>query len=98
MGADTGAALLQPPKSSSWVTVGCVDALVPVLLPHPPKSSEIDVVGGALYVDVGEDSVWVGVGAGLAGSGSGVLHASLEPHASILFKAPKPPEGTAGFG
>jgi len=52
----TGAALLQPPKSSSWVTVGCCVEVEPVLLPQPPKSSDIDVVAGVLY-DVVEAAV-----------------------------------------
>lgn len=39
-----GLALLQPPKSSSCVTVGLLELS---LLPHPPKSSDMAVVGGA---------------------------------------------------
>lgn len=45
---DTGAALLHPPKSSSCVTAGCDVEADPVLLPQPPKSSDIVVVAGAL--------------------------------------------------
>lgn len=89
-GAATGLALDQPPKSSSWVTIGFAGVALS-LLPQPPKSSVraellTAVVAGALYVE-GAVDVWGG--AGRAGSGSGVLHALSEPHASIPLIAEK---------
>lgn len=93
-----GAALLQPPKSSSSATTvalaGPPVEAIPSLLPHPPKSSLIEVVAGALYVGVGAMvAVDVCFGGAAARVESGVDHALLDPHAS---KLPNPLDETAG--
>jgi len=81
-GGEIGAALLQPPKSSSAVTLGGASEPKP-LLPKPPleegavphaKSFEEVEIGG----DLNDGAPFV------VGAGSGVVHASFEPQASLL--------------
>lgn len=81
-GGEIGAALLQPPKSSSAVTFGGACEPKPTL-PKPPleegpvphgKSFEEVVIGG----DLNDGAPLV------VGAGSGVAHASFEPQASLL--------------
>lgn len=67
----TGAALAQPPKSSSAVTAGA--GLGPVLPQPPPISLAVKVSGTFIMEEDG----------GAAGAGSGVLHA-LPPQGSML--------------
>lgn len=89
----TGAALLQPPKSSSIATFGVGCEVLPKPLPStddwvfeaagvPPQAEK--------SVDIGIDGFRAGVtglgfGAVVVAEGSGVAHASLEPQASLLF-------------
>jgi hypothetical protein len=96
-GAGAGA-LLQPPKSSSWLTVGLLEE-VPSLLPQPPKSSSFDtlVIAGALYVLVVAAGALYEVVGGAGAADSGVLQALLEPQASMLSK-PDIADVGAGFG
>lgn len=84
-----GAALLQPPKSSSALIFGALVASNPplakplsaeVLLPHPKSVVAADAVGGDLMADA----------LGTAGAGSGVAHASLEPQGSAFEKPERP--------
>lgn len=92
-------ALLQPPKSSSWLTVGLLEE-VPSLLPQPPKSSSFDtlVMAGALYdVVVGGAGDLYEVVGGAGAAGSGLLQALFEPQASILSRPDMAGTG-AGFG
>ena len=81
-GGEIGAALLQPPKSSSAVTFGGACEPKPPL-PKPPldeavvphaKSFEGVEIGG----DLNDGASFV------VGTGSGVAHASFEPQASLL--------------
>lgn len=84
---EIGAALAQPPKSSSAVTLGFreVEALPP---PQPaPMSLGVSVSGTFIIEDA--------AGSGAGGSGSGVSQA-LPPQGSML--AEKAPAGTAGAG
>lgn len=90
----TGAALLQPPKSSSGATFGTGCEVLPKPLPNvddwvlelagvPPQAEK--------SVDIGIDGfraaeVGLGFGAVVVAEGSGVAHASLEPQASLLFE------------
>ena len=90
----TGAALLQPPKSSSGATFGAGCEVLPKPLPNvddwvlevtgvPPQAEK--------SVDIGIDGfrateAGVGFGAVVVAEGSGVAHASLEPQASLLFE------------
>lgn len=73
---DTGAALAQPPKSSSSVTEGAGGLDVVGEAPQPAPTSLAVSVSGSFIIEDGLE------GAGAAGSGSGVLHA-FEPHGSI---------------
>lgn len=89
--AETGAALVQPPKSSSAATVG-----VGLGAPQPlPMSLGVNV-SGTFIIDAVDD----GAGAG-SGTGSGVLQA-LPPQGSILadiiLAAAVVATGSAGFG
>ena len=103
----TGAALLQPPKSSSRAILGAGwEALLDPLLqsgfwvvgaaevpPQAEKSLDIGI-DGALPVATG-----FGGGAVLTeGVGSGEAHASLEPQASILENADEEVEATGSGG
>ena len=105
----TGAALLQPPKSSSGATFGVACEV----LPKPLPNAVFEVVGvppqAEKSVDIGIEGFWVGAaglgfGAVVVVEGSGVAHASLEPQASLLFEklenalAPAGCAGAAGFG
>ena len=90
----TGAALLQPPKSSSGATFGTGCELLPKPLPNvddwvlelaavPPQAEK--------SVDIGIDEfraaeAGLAFGAVVVAEGSGVAHASLEPQASLLFE------------
>lgn len=90
----TGAALLQPPKSSSAATLGVGWDVLPKPLPNaddwafeaadvPPQAEK--------SVDIGIDgfraaAAGFGFGAVVVVEGSGVAHASLEPQASLLEK------------
>lgn len=88
----TGLAWDHPPNSSSCCTLK-PPALVDVLAglagsgSPQPESNPLDMlVTAGAGVDLNEDDdVCVAGGAGLVGSGSGVAHASLEPHASALL-------------
>ena len=86
-----GAALLQPPKSSSGATFG-VDCEV---LPKPPPNAVFEAAGvppqAEKSVDIGIEgfrtgAAGFGIGAVVVVEGSGVAHASLEPQASLLFE------------
>lgn len=86
-GGERGAALLQPPKSSSAVTLGGACEPKPPL-PKPPldeaavphaKSFEEVEIGG----DLNDGASFV------VGAGSGVAHASFEPQASLLANPEK---------
>ena len=82
----TGAALLQPPKSSSGATfgVGCEvlpDAVFEAALVPPQAEKSVDIgIEGFRTRAAG----W-GFGAVVVAEGSGVAHASLEPQASLLL-------------
>ena len=81
-----GAALVQPPKSSSGATFGGPCKLSPSpplspnplsldgLPPHPKSFAAAETAGGGFVV----------FGFGAMAVGSGVAHASFEPHASTL--------------
>lgn len=71
---ETGAALSQPPKSSSAVTVGAGLAAAP----HPEPTSFAVSVAGTFIIEAADGA------AGAAGSGSGALHALPPPHGSML--------------
>lgn len=105
----TGAALLQPPKSSSWATLGAVCEVWPKL---PPAFEGRDVdedesPQAEKSVDMGMDGLLTG-SAGLFFDtallvGSDVAQASLEPQASAFEKPLKSFESEvgavgAGFG
>lgn len=66
-----GAALVQPPKSSSAVTSGCVVGLDGTLQPAP-MSLDVSLSGIFMVADTEEPGASVA-----AGAGSGVLHGSL---------------------
>lgn len=79
----TGAALVQPPKSSSAATVG-VGLGSAAGAPQPPPISFAVRVLGTFIMD---DAVGAGAGAGAgAGTGSGVLHA-FPPQGSMILAA-----------
>lgn len=92
---ETGAALVQPPKSSSAATVG-VGLGAALGAPQPLPMSLAVRVSGTLM----DDAVDGAAGAG-AGAGSGVLHA-LPPQGSMLAgiipAAAAVAAGTSGFG
>lgn len=85
----TGAALLQPPKSSSALTIG--GPLRGVLNPPPPPgtmlwfASEVPEAHPKPFelVCIGSAALATG-GLILIGAVSGVLQASFDPHASLL--------------
>lgn len=78
-GGEIGAALLQPPKSSSAITFGGACEPVPPL-PKPPFDGA--AVPHAKSFEIGDD---LNDGASVVvGAGSGVAHASFEPQASLL--------------
>ena len=89
----TGAALLQPPKSSSGATFGVGCEVLPKPLPN--ADDWVFKAAGVLpqaekSVDIGIDGfraevLGLGFGAIVVAEGSGVAHASLEPQASLLF-------------
>ena len=87
----TGAALLHPPKSSSALTFGGpeFDGLNP---PPPPGTmlwlaKEPPEAHPNAFELVCGDNVGLGIGGlTLAGPEDGVLHASLDPQASVLFQ------------
>lgn len=77
VGLETGAALAQPPKSSSAATVGAgLEAALGA--PQPWPTSFGVKVSGTFIMDAGESAAESGDGAG-----SGVLHA-FPPHGSRL--------------
>ena len=90
----TGAALLQPPKSSSGATfgVGCEE------LPKPPPNADewaLEVAGVPPQAEKSEDigidafragAAGLGFGAVVVAEGSGLAHASLEAQASLLLE------------
>lgn len=92
----TGLAWLHPPKSSSCCTLnpelvfaaGLLDDEGEVISPHPLSKALVCIGAGCGGDFIGWLEVCIG-GWGGAGAGSGVAHASLLPHASILFSAPK---------
>lgn len=68
---DTGAALVQPPKSSSAVTVvDCFEEVLVLEAPQPAPMSLGVRVAGTCIIEAGEGSAG-------AGAGSGVSHALL---------------------
>ena len=90
----TGAALLQPPKSSSGATVGVAFEVLPKSLPNVADC--VFEAAGVLpqaekSADIGMDG-FRGEGAGFAfgalvvAEGSGLAHALLDPQASSLFE------------
>ena len=90
----TGAALLQPPKSSSGATFGTGCEVLPKPLPNvddwvldlagvPPQAEKSVDIGIDGFRAAGAGS---GFGAVVVAEGSGVAHASLEPQASLLFE------------
>jgi hypothetical protein len=80
-----GAALVQPPKSSSAATVGPgLDAEVLGVAPQPaPMSLEVRVSGIFIVLDIVEEDGAAAVAGAEAGAGSGLLQA-LPPHGSML--------------
>lgn len=90
---EMGAALAQPPKSSSAATVGAgLDAGLGA--PQPFPTSLAVNVSGTFIIDAAEGAGGAGAG---AVTGSGVLHA-LPPHGSIMPAAAAVAVGTAGLG
>ena len=73
----TGAALLQSPKSSSAVTVACLDVVL-VVEPQPAPISFGVRVSGTCIMD--EVDGWAGAG---AGAGSGVFQALLSKGSKV---------------
>lgn len=89
----TGAALLQPPKSSSGATLGVGCEVRPKSLANA-EDWEFEAAGvppqAEKSVDIGIEgfragAAGLGFGAVVVVVGSGVAHASLEPQASLLF-------------
>ena len=88
----TGAALLHPPNSSSGATFGVGFEALPNSLPN--ADGWVFEAAGVLpqaekSVDTGMDGfrgAGLGFGALVVAEGSGVAHASLEPHGSSLFE------------
>ena len=89
----TGAALLQPPKSSSGATFAVGFETLPNSLPN--ADDWVFEAAGVLpqaekSVDIGMDGFGGGAGLGfgalVVAEGSGVAHASLEPQGSSLFE------------
>ena len=86
----TGAALFQPPKSSSALVFGAL------VVPNPPLPARAMFADMALAQPVsdltadfeGENAIVVALGAEEAGSG--VAHASLEAHGSAVEKVENP--------
>jgi hypothetical protein len=91
----TGLAWLQPPNSSSACTLyppafdGLVceacGATVGLVISPQPESNGVCIAGGGAGLNV---FAVLGCAAGCAG-GSGAAQASLEPHASVLFRLAK---------
>lgn len=105
----TGAALFQPPKSSSGATFGIGCEALPKSLPNAVFEAAGVLPQAEKSVDIGIEEFWaeaagLGFGAVVVVEGSGVAQASLEPQASLLFEklenalVPAGCAGAAGFG
>lgn len=87
----TGAALLQPPKSSSGATFGVGCEVLPNPLPNAVFEAAVVPPQAEKSVDIGIEGFRTGAagwgfGAVVVVEGSGVAHASLEPQASLLLE------------